>query len=1541
MGLVTDQFSNHQMASIDLTEALNPAIVPRDAGGHACADVFLPPSTYSVIPIPQTPSMSVTGFSDSQTIGDSVSVQFTAIGTGSDPTPTYGVASGTLPPGETLDAATGLLSGTPTTAGTYSFTIAASDGPSLSESLSVSPPLSAPVFMADTPSATAAVGVPYDYQFTASGYPSPTFTVESGSLPPGLVWNEATGELSGTPTTTGTYTFTVDSSNGVSPDAVTGSLTIVVSPPPAPVFTADSPPGSGTEGIAYSYQFAATGTPAPTFSVSSGSLPPGLTLDPSSGLLAGTPTSPGSFTFDVAASNGNPPDADSGAVTIVVIPSLSPVFTEDSPPTTATVGAAYSYQLAASGTPTPTFSVGSGALPAGLSLDSASGNFSGTPTAAGTFSLTVKASNGVTPDADTPTITIVVSPATLTASDDAYSVNSGTELDVSAPGVLASDSPPLPSMTLTALMVQDNALGTIQLRPDGSFSYVPPAGFTGIDSFTYEVRDSAGDISNAATVSVTVNAGGPPTPTSGTVSPADGATITGPTTISDTLNPPSGQTITSWAVSYHHPEDPTLVQLATGTGPNVSATFDPTLVRDGTYAINIQATASGGGVLEFESGVVVDGTYKPGHYSTTIQDMTVNAGSIPIQIQRTYDSTDKSQEDFGVGWSIGFSDFRIDTNGALGAGGWSDSSCGLFGGSECYSSSVPHVVTVTWPDGHVDKFDLTPAEGSATFFSNYTSAAFTAEAGTTDSLQAVDSDVVLDPSGNLYEGSIITGENGIYDPQQFILTARDGTQYTIDRHQGLLSEADPNGNTVTITPSGIQSSTGQSVTFNRDTENRISSIIGPTGTVNYQYSSAGDLTNVYFPNVSNQSYSYDSNHDLLSIAGNAQVVHTLQYDSSGRVIAVTDGDGHTTTISSNVAGHQQVFTDATGQLTTVNTYDDRGDLIEQDQTYGGHTVTTTATYDSLGDQLSYTDGTGSTSTAIYDSSGELLTSTDADGHTTTYTYNGFGEPLTVTDPTGAVTTYTYDTAGNLLTSSDPNGHTTTDTYDASGHLLTQTDPLGRTTTYTYDSTGQVATVTDPGGNVTKENHDPNSGLLTSVTNPDNAITSFTYDADGNPITMTDANGQVWSATHDAFDRVTSQTDPSGHTTTYTYDGAGNLVSTTDPDGQTITYTYDADSRLIQKVVPGAGTTTYTYDPLSRLVGAANSTAQLNFTYDNAGHLLTATTGPSATSSIPTSTFTYTYDPAGLETSVQGPGGTTTYGYDADQRLTSVTDPSSGAFSQSWDPASELTAITRPNNVNDAITYDAAGDLTSLHSTNGSTLLNQADYTYNTSGLVSSFTNTTGTTTYGYDGSGQLTSATYPSGSGLTNDTFTYDPVGNRTSSASSPAGSFKYDSVDQMLSDVKSTYSYDGEGDLLTKTAKADGSTTTYTWTAEHQLTGISYSDGSSSSFLYDPLGRLVQQVDGGTITRYAYDRQTIGAQYVQTNALDASFVDDPTTTNRPLEMASGGQRYYFLTDRQGSTTSLTTASGSVAASYELQRVRLGDRIRECGNSLHLYWSSF
>ena len=174
----------------------------------------------------------------------------------------------------------------------------------------------APAWTSSSPPATGNTATAVSYTFVASGTATIAYSLASGALPPGLNLDPATGALTGTPTTPGTYTWVV---NALSPfgTADTATLSMTVTTAAVPTFTAETPPATGALGTAYSYTFAASGTAPISFAVHSGSLPPGLTLTASTGVLSGTPTTAGSYTFTVRASNVAGHD-DTASITIVV-----------------------------------------------------------------------------------------------------------------------------------------------------------------------------------------------------------------------------------------------------------------------------------------------------------------------------------------------------------------------------------------------------------------------------------------------------------------------------------------------------------------------------------------------------------------------------------------------------------------------------------------------------------------------------------------------------------------------------------------------------------------------------------------------------------------------------------------------------------------------------------------------------------------------------------------------------------------------------------------------------------------------------------------------------------------------------------------------------------------------------------------------------------------------------------------------------------------------------------------------------------------------
>lgn len=164
-------------------------------------------------------------------------------------------------------------------------------------------PTSAPT-ISGTPTSPITQEGPYYFQLAMTGVPSPTATLQSGSLPPGLNLSPD-GVISGDPTTIGTYTATVVADNGVSPS---GSDTFTIQANPTPPGISGNPPDRASVASPYTFQFTLSGFPPPTVSVTAGALPPGLTLA-SDGLLSGTPTEAGRYKATLTATNGYAPDA--------------------------------------------------------------------------------------------------------------------------------------------------------------------------------------------------------------------------------------------------------------------------------------------------------------------------------------------------------------------------------------------------------------------------------------------------------------------------------------------------------------------------------------------------------------------------------------------------------------------------------------------------------------------------------------------------------------------------------------------------------------------------------------------------------------------------------------------------------------------------------------------------------------------------------------------------------------------------------------------------------------------------------------------------------------------------------------------------------------------------------------------------------------------------------------------------------------------------------------------------------------------------------
>ena len=328
-------------------------------------------------------------------------------------------------------------------------------------------------------------------------------------------------------------------------------------------------------------------------------------------------------------------------------------------------------------------------------------------------------------------------------------------------------------------------------------------------------------------------------------------------------------------------------------------------------------------------------------------------------------------------------------------------------------------------------------------------------------------------------------------------------------------------------------------------------------------------------------------------------------------------------------------TDPVGVLTN-NTYDGLGNLTKtiQDAGTGRLNQTTSFEYDGIGNVITITDPNGNPTTNTYNAIRKV---------TSTLSPRTYGPEFRL------VTYFGYDAVGQLLrtsqyTADDVFLRENSTTYSRTGKPLNVTDWNGNTTTHTYDGMDRLASTTDPIGRITTYGYDALSRKI-SVSNPafGSPLVQMSYTPDGQLAKLTNANGNFFTYAYDGFDRLSTTTYPNATTELLTYDADDNVLSRTTRASQVITYTYDTLNRLATKTAPSVPTVTNKYDLAGRLIGASDTSSAIQVattsgvvstitaTYDALNHVRSKTWTPVQAQAPPasasSSTFTNTYTPA--------------------------------------------------------------------------------------------------------------------------------------------------------------------------------------------------------------------------------------------------------------------------------------------------------------------------
>ena len=529
------------------------------------------------------------------TVGIAYSQTFAAAG-GTVPYTNWAVAVGTLPANLLLNAATGALTGTPTTAGTSNFTIQVTDSAAVpvtaTKAFSLTINAAALTITTASPLPAGTVGIAYSQTFAAAGgtVPYTNWAVAVGTLPANLLLNAATGALTGTPTTAGTSNFTIQVTDSAAvPVTATKAFSLTINAAALTITTA-SPLPAGTVGIAYSQTFAAAGGTVPytNWAVAVGTLPANLLLNAATGALTGTPTTAGTSNFTIQVTDSAAVPVTATKAFSLTINAAALTITTASPLPAGTVGIAYSQTFAAAGGTVPytNWAVAVGTLPANLLLNAATGALTGTPTTAGTSNFTIQVTDSAAvPVTATKAFSLTINAAALTITT-ASPLPAGTvgiaysQTFAAAGGTVPYTNWAVAVGTLPANLLLNAATGALTGTPTTA----------GTSNFTIQVTDSAAvPVTATKAFSLTINAAAL---TITTASPLPAGTVG--IAYSQTFAAAGGTVpYTNWAVAVGTLPANLLLNAATGalTGtPTTAGTSNFTIQVTDSAAVPVTAT---------------------------------------------------------------------------------------------------------------------------------------------------------------------------------------------------------------------------------------------------------------------------------------------------------------------------------------------------------------------------------------------------------------------------------------------------------------------------------------------------------------------------------------------------------------------------------------------------------------------------------------------------------------------------------------------------------------------------------------------------------------------------------------------------------------------------------------------------------------------------------------------------------------------------------------------------------------------------------------
>ncbi len=779
----------------------------------------------------------------------------------------------------------------------------------------------------------------------------------------------------------------------------------------------------------------------------------------------------------------------------------------------------------------------------------------------------------------------------------------------------------------------------------------------------------------------------------------------------------------------------------------------------------------------------------------------------------------------------------------------------------------------------------------------------------------VTQDEVFDGSGNeagnttyAYDTGTLTASSGV--PQHVAVSAARGNLTSITQYANALTP---------YTTNSTYEDTGSVLT-----------VTAPTGTTTLSY----DPTFVYLQGVNLPT---PSSGVVISAGESYETSHT------GLPLSTTDPNGQSTNFPASKYDSMLRPTEQDNPDGGETSWGYSPTLVVQDTYLSSGVYDQSATqYDGYGRLSRLFTGNGPGRNYYY----QQDTCYDANGNVSfvSYRYQGSGSGSSKVC-SGAGTTYMHDVLGRLTSVTQSDSETRTTTY--SGRATQKVDENSVTRISQVDGLGRTTVVCEISSNGSM----PGSGSPTSC-GADIAgtgfITNYSY-ALASGTTTVSQGGQTRTFQNDWLGRPVSTTEPESGTTTYSY--AYNLTglqttrtrpqaNQSNPSTTTTTTTqYDSLGRVLS-IGYNDGVTQnkyFAYDanagwganyPQNYLKGRLSNTYTSSgyeatmYSYDTMGRttLLGECTPAFCGGSTPSFVLNYSYDWAGnLLTATDGAGVTTTYTYSPASEVQSITS----SLSNSTNPPAILSNVTNGpngpvswtlgNGLTGGYSYDSLGRLNAGTVSSGGTQVYSFTAGWKGSQLLSSSDAALGqTASYGYDEFNRLKSRTVTSGTPVTNLSWVYDRWGNRwqqnVTAGSGPQPQYSFNTANNQISG----YTYDAAGNQT-----YDGSHH-YTYDAEGNITKVD--SGSTAIYIYDALNHRVETTVGSAVTDFAYSAS--GQRVSEWNAsthtqLKGHYYWGAKPVAYYTTASGGGAAVHFEhQDWLGTERARTAYNGSVEGSY-------------------------